>query len=1025
MARAPRFVPPTGLGELIPRPRLLDRLRQRFTHPLTTVVAGSGFGKTTLLGQAVHANEGHPVGIDVWLSCEPTDAAASSFATDLAAALWRGPPAEALGVAALAEVVTSAIWQRSPRQIALILDDVQEVPPGSTGVALLQAVLDALPANGHLVLVSRDDPPVRRARLAAQGQVLELDEDDLAFDGDELRVFASRRAVDLGAVEGGGGWPALTELAASAGHSRMLEYLWEELLAALPRSRRRRLAALVAVGGGDRAIASAAAGEPVDPGALVAGLPLVNATADGWFGPHALWRDALADELTTTEVRDARRRVADLLVERSEVERAVELLAAGDDWERALAVAVEGCVAVLAAPPADAAAGWLRRLPADLADTPEARLLEGIALRTEVASSAARAAELLARAAAEFAEREQPPRELAALAQLSYVGWIRGDRDVVSGAVRRGLELGAAGGADAPALAALGRATYHDAVGEDDAVLEVLDTVGPTVRPGLRAGIDWFRVNALITLGRAAEALEVAEAAGARGSEVFQQGHLAPLVARWAAGHPLEVLEQLDAADPGAVPTRRFRLQWQLLTALAAAFAGRPPDPHLVPLPDVQPDAGLQVVALRTMTEAARAISDGDEPGAAASVRAFLADHPFDEPLNERALRRYLAPVYVLIPETRRTWDAAALGPSHRRARALAAALVAGREGAAPDVTATSVDDVLTDLPLRWAVELGVVATAGADGSAGRSLLGNLLDRFGETARSTLRDLTGHPAKVVAGTASRLLADVPATPEATLVIRVLGPMTLIRDGRPVEHPDWRRERVRSLLALLVDRREVSRNVAMTMLWPELDEEAAGRNLRVNLAYLQRVLEPDRARGEAHYFLRQVGDRLRLAGTERLQVDSWQLEELLDRAAAAEDQGAPSVTLRLLTEALELWRGEYLVDPSDADWASRQQDRVRARVVAAAVRAAELRLGAGDADEAAALADRAIAAEPWSEAAYRALVAAYLQRGDRAAARRALDRCHAMLDDLGAEPEPATRMLEEALANTTLPRTAGH
>jgi DNA-binding SARP family transcriptional activator len=72
------------------------------------------------------------------------------------------------------------------------------------------------------------------------------------------------------------------------------------------------------------------------------------------------------------------------------------------------------------------------------------------------------------------------------------------------------------------------------------------------------------------------------------------------------------------------------------------------------------------------------------------------------------------------------------------------------------------------------------------------------------------------------------------------------------------------------------------------------------------------------------------------------------------------------------------------------------------------------LATGDADAAEHLAGRALEVEPWSEAAYRVLVAVHLERGERVAARRMLDRCHVMLADLGFEPEEATRMLEQRL-----------
>ena len=54
--------------------------------------------------------------------------------------------------------------------------------------------------------------------------------------------------------------------------------------------------------------------------------------------------------------------------------------------------------------------------------------------------------------------------------------------------------------------------------------------------------------------------------------------------------------------------------------------------------------------------------------------------------------------------------------------------------------------------------------------------------------------------------------------------------------------------------------------------------------------------------------------------------------------------------------------------------------------------------------------RALEIEPWSEDAYRVLVAAHIASGDRAAASRALEQCAAMLADMGVAAAPATEML---------------
>ena len=69
--------PPAGVQRPLPdeilRWRLVDRLEGRWTHPVSVIQAGAGFGKSTLLAQAVRANTLTPKGIDVWYACAPGD----------------------------------------------------------------------------------------------------------------------------------------------------------------------------------------------------------------------------------------------------------------------------------------------------------------------------------------------------------------------------------------------------------------------------------------------------------------------------------------------------------------------------------------------------------------------------------------------------------------------------------------------------------------------------------------------------------------------------------------------------------------------------------------------------------------------------------------------------------------------------------------------------------------------------------------------------------------------------------------
>jgi len=75
-----RGAPPTAARPQIHRDRLLGQLRGRFERRLTLVVAGPGFGKTSLLAQAAAEDRLAPLGSDVWLSAVPADAYVSGLA---------------------------------------------------------------------------------------------------------------------------------------------------------------------------------------------------------------------------------------------------------------------------------------------------------------------------------------------------------------------------------------------------------------------------------------------------------------------------------------------------------------------------------------------------------------------------------------------------------------------------------------------------------------------------------------------------------------------------------------------------------------------------------------------------------------------------------------------------------------------------------------------------------------------------------------------------------------------------------
>ena len=1029
MPRSFRFQPPEPRPDALPRPRLLRTLLGRWEHRVTTVVGGPGLGKTTLLAQAVAENRLAPRGDDVWIGLKQRDADGVTLACDVMAAITgdRRDPAAGIVPGTTHEppdptTVADAVWRRTPTPLCLVVDDVHCLPARSPGAAWLTALVDDLPANGHVLLAGRWTPPVHLARLATQGAVLRLDEDELLFSHDELAEFAARRGIAIERLGDTGGWPAIAELVASVDQDLAGAYLWEEVLEPLGPERRRLLAVLCDLGGADGGLASAALGAPVDLDNVLGGVPLIAHGADGWRMPHPLWQAVPALTLTTDERVSTRRRAVAHLVTEHRYDEAVTLAR-----EAGLIDVVPGILRAACLgpdqPPGPQLDRWLADLPEAVRNTPGAALAAGV--RAAVLTPA-EATEPLQTAIRRCREAGDPEAELGAIALLGEVAWWRGDLGQLAGVLPRMIELAAEGHPLARALSTLGQAVVADIVGNDDDVLAHLDAIEPGILgDAWQAMAGWLRATTLAGGGRAEESIPVIDAIPPMPDPALQlvvEG--ARLQARWALGHVDEVL----AAVPSI--TRRFEAagvrQFVLVSLSEAAFV-------LAWVGDVEGARQLVARVRRTeentdlgqaarlaLAEAAMLVTTGDELAAADLLEQAIAVHGLDRGINRRAWRRGLALTYVLVPSARRRWDAAELRGNVAAARTLARAVVALRDGAGRARSsardADTLHRALRDLDLsdasrvraalhhRFVADLVLGLEAG-----GRPEGATLLETLGPVGREAMRAeaATRTPR---AKLAKSLLQAVPAPPADVTEIAVLGPLALVRNGKPVADPDLRRERVRALLAFLVGHRKTSRAAIMAALWPDLDERAAANNLRVTMAYLLRVLEPWRSARETAYHIRVEGQTIRLITSDWLRIDVDQFEEHVACAARAEAEGTPSLALEHNLAAVALYRGEAYEGIEDADWIAFDREHFRSHFVAAASRAGQLLVGRGHLEEGERVARRTVEVDPWAEDAYNVLVSAALARGNRSGARRTLDRGLAALADLGVEPSAEMRRL---------------
>jgi DNA-binding SARP family transcriptional activator len=403
-------------------------------------------------------------------------------------------------------------------------------------------------------------------------------------------------------------------------------------------------------------------------------------------------------------------------------------------------------------------------------------------------------------------------------------------------------------------------------------------------------------------------------------------------------------------------------------------------------------------------------ILDHDEDAATSAIADHLARHPLPDAPAEARLRRNLAIAYVASDSVRQYWDRAELGPMHLRARALARHLLAAREGRLDrDAELGSPSTVVTSLPLAWSVELAIRASA-AGCPDGSSLIRTLAAWLPLPTRREVEWLAAHGDATCQAGAAGLLEDLRDLTLEPLRIDVLGPLRLHSGGSEISNPELRRSRVRTLLALLVLRGPFRRERICDLLWPDLEPSAAAQNLRVTLTRLRRLLEPDRSAGESTSRIRRSTDTIELAGPPLVDTDLWRFQMLLAEADQAQQLGDSTGEVACLARAVDLWRGDPLVDLVTLDELGGEVEYVHRALVDGCLRLGELLLVAGRFDESLHCAERSRVASPYSERAHRLAIACHLQRHDYAGLASAVRSTEALLAELGVEPDDATKML---------------
>jgi LuxR family transcriptional regulator, maltose regulon positive regulatory protein len=361
---------PAARPGTIPRTSLIGRLTADSSPPIVSVVAPSGYGKTTLLAQwAARYGEAF-----AWVSLDDRDNDPKVLLSYVAAALDSVQPVGDQVFEALASNASSipgtvvprlgsAFWSMTA-PVVLVLDDAHLLWNTECRDAL-SVLADHVPPGSRLVLAGHDTPPLRIARLRVEGRILEIGPAELSLSREEAASLLHAADVPLGDDDVAGlhkrteGWAAGLYLAALylreggsvqgagdafGGDDQLVsQYMESEFLGRISARHREFLTRTAVLDRMCGPLCEAVLGQPDSASELAelvrSNLLLVPLDRRGfWYRYHHLFRDMLLAELERLEpglLPVLRRRASAWCEANDRPEEALEYAMAADDVDAA------------------------------------------------------------------------------------------------------------------------------------------------------------------------------------------------------------------------------------------------------------------------------------------------------------------------------------------------------------------------------------------------------------------------------------------------------------------------------------------------------------------------------------------------------------------------------------------------------------------------------------------------------------------------------------------------------------------
>ncbi len=193
-----KLLQPRAVSDFLPRPRLTEKLKSNLNSPVTMVAADAGCGKTTLIADFIRSQNRETV----WYQLDYTDADPFVFLGYISHGIKNFAPA--FGETILpylseatdelvryperaVDLLLNEILENIEQPFILVLDDYHHIGRETVVHKLVDRLLQYSSDMFHLIITTRDLPPLAIMRRRSQSAALVITRDELLFNDAEVR----------------------------------------------------------------------------------------------------------------------------------------------------------------------------------------------------------------------------------------------------------------------------------------------------------------------------------------------------------------------------------------------------------------------------------------------------------------------------------------------------------------------------------------------------------------------------------------------------------------------------------------------------------------------------------------------------------------------------------------------------------------------------------------------------------------------------------------------------------------------